>query len=654
MRIEKIIFKNYRGYRDVVLPLIKKGEHDLHIFISEKNSIGKTNLINAINWCLYGDEPHCSVKSQRLPILNLITLNESSEGQEQKIIVEIEAKTDDDKPITFQREATFVVNKKPDYPTLKSVLKIIIQDTDGNTLIIEDKETNEYVERFLPYKIREYFFFDGEKLEKYFDETTGQNLKNNVITISRIETLTTIEDRLDIISHDYRKAIGKLNPNAENTEKQIAEKENERTTIKSKIENKKTQIDIAQRTVDKINKDLQGIPDIHDLQTKREKLVEQGNEKTRLKNDKIKKKEDILLKYAIIIRVWPAIEYTINIIKEKREQNEIPLKIEEATLEKILAEKICVCGRPLDHDAESTLKNLKVEISQMSMIGNELLKMEGPLDAYRESLKNFENEIDDISKEIDSYERDIENIIEDINQIDKNCEGYDKESISNKIKQRRDQEDIIKEESKNIGYLEKKVEDINKDINDLNNQLNNETAKETQFKKLNMKKKFCDDALALLKVVKEKILNETREKIENETKTIFFDLIWKKQTYRDLEIDENYNLKLISMEGYPCLGTAAASERQLVAFAFMLALHKVSGFDAPIFIDTPVGRVSDIQREKFGEALIKSSLKKQLILLFTRAEYSDDIKKVLDGVGSKMIMKLKPNEKEVEINVINE
>ena len=60
----------------------------------------------------------------------------------------------------------------------------------------------------------------------------------------------------------------------------------------------------------------------------------------------------------------------------------------------------------------------------------------------------------------------------------------------------------------------------------------------------------------------------------------------------------------------------------MLALAFTLSLHKISGFDGPIIIDTPVARVSDENRQNFGVALASVSLQKQTILLFTPSEYS--------------------------------
>ncbi|MCK4828024.1 hypothetical protein KA005_70495, partial [bacterium] len=149
------------------------------------------------------------------------------------------------------------------------------------------------------------------------------------------------------------------------------------------------------------------------------------------------------------------------------------------------------------------------------------------------------------------------------------------------------------------------------------------------------------------------MMSRIRVQIERETKELFFALIWKKETYRDVSIDESYSLHLIHSLGYECLGSVSASERQLLALSFVLALHKVSGFDSPIIVDTPVARVSNEQRENLGKVFSQVGSEKQLILLFLPTEYSTEISKMLDHNASSMgNLKLSEDEREVRMEVL--
>ena len=57
MKLEKISIKNYRQYRDVEILFDMDPSHNFTI-IKGNNGTGKTTLLNAFTWCLYGKEIH--------------------------------------------------------------------------------------------------------------------------------------------------------------------------------------------------------------------------------------------------------------------------------------------------------------------------------------------------------------------------------------------------------------------------------------------------------------------------------------------------------------------------------------------------------------------------------------------------------------------
>lgn len=70
MRIKSIEIKNLRQLKDVMIRFDKDNdENDLHVILAE-NGVGKTNILNAITWCLYNKEMHLRDKENALEIVN--------------------------------------------------------------------------------------------------------------------------------------------------------------------------------------------------------------------------------------------------------------------------------------------------------------------------------------------------------------------------------------------------------------------------------------------------------------------------------------------------------------------------------------------------------------------------------------------------------
>ena len=62
MRLESVKIHNYRLYHDFEIEFPRR-EKDVQIIVGD-NGVGKTTFLNAINWCLYGDEPHAFSEEQ--------------------------------------------------------------------------------------------------------------------------------------------------------------------------------------------------------------------------------------------------------------------------------------------------------------------------------------------------------------------------------------------------------------------------------------------------------------------------------------------------------------------------------------------------------------------------------------------------------------
>jgi len=281
--------------------------------------------------------------------------------------------------------------------------------------------------------------------------------------------------------------------------------------------------------------------------------------------------------------------------------------------------------------------------------------MENPLIQLADKIKNFKKDIERITKEIQEYDEELTDIEKKIAKIDKDLSGYDK--IIDKIRkwhqERIKYEKIHDDNQQKLGILQKQKQEIEGEIKSLRERLNDELKKEKKVKKLKKQIDFCTQALNVLERTKEKIMDDVRREIENTTKKLFFEIIWKRDSFANVMIDENYNINLIHKMGYECLGTVSGGEREVLTLAFTMALHNISGFDSPLVIDRPLAMVSGSPREKIIGVLSQISEYKQAILFFTPDDYSPDISSTLDTHSSNRYkLTMSSDEKETIMEVL--
>jgi DNA sulfur modification protein DndD len=648
MRIERLLLKNYRQFRETEFLFEPVPGNDLSVIIG-KNGTGKTNILNAINWCLYGDEPHLSKESQQVPILNLKCIEEFSDANRQAVVVKIWAQTDDKKNIAFAREHTFESLTDEKVPVLhQTSFEVEVQDERGNTDIVLDDKAESYVERFVPKRIREFFFFDGERLDKYFKEATAQNIKHAIFDISQIDLLERIEDRLHAVLSELRKQAGKQNPEIENARSNLEKATEEHKQVTLDIEEKKKQILIAKEKIEEYNDKLKGMPIVEDLSEERERLRKERERKNKFHEEKLKAKHELLFQYSIVLSLWPAIDESLIIVRQKKASGEIPPTIDKALLESIAEERICsICGRPIEGDSLQHVTDLVEGLRLSSLIAQELMGMESSLVSLEDDIDDFEKKIESCTNEVKSYESELEIIEKRLGEIDKELGGYDEEKIRDWHKELKNFEDILERNQKSLYLLQERDERLTKAEETFQKILDDELKKEGRANELAAQLSFTADALKTIQETKESIMLDTKTRIEAQTKNLFSSLLWKKDTFGGVTIGDDYSINLIHKMGYECLGTVSAAERELLALSFTLALHNVSGFSSPVLIDTPVARISDVHRKRFGEVLLSISEDKQIILLFTPSEYSSEISGLFDQKSShRYALKLQAGEKE--------
>jgi DNA sulfur modification protein DndD len=107
-------------------------------------------------------------------------------------------------------------------------------------------------------------------------------------------------------------------------------------------------------------------------------------------------------------------------------------------------------------------------------------------------------------------------------------------------------------------------------------------------------------------------------------------MIWKKNTFVSLAINDAYELSVYNTTHNEMTGSLSATEYMALAYSFTRAIHDASGKNCPLVVDSPLGRVSDDNRANMANELLKVSAQKQIIMLFTPDEYSDEVKALYD------------------------
>lgn len=640
MRIESIEIQNFRQFRNIQLMFTcNKGEKDLHI-IYAKNGVGKTNVLNAITWCLYDSEMHLGNKYTASPILNGQHVQElrSHLGEGGSALGDVSVKiliTSDDstEKIRFQRIGKFNVTQDAIIP-VGTELTVMRYNGEWNT-IGDEEEKLSLVKKNVPEEIHDYIFFDGEHLEDYFKAGQLENVKNGIEELTQAKIIEKAENAFN----NY--LTGVLNPQLANSTVQdiaSAQKVLDLTQAaidasSSTIDALSTQIHNCDNEISKLDNIISGHINVSD-KTERLKIVEHSLDE--LKNNVKEKRADLMIfarEYTQYFAMYPAIKSLFLYIQDQDKHGKLPPRIDKFLLNSI--EKhghCCVCDQPLSDHSFNFIEELKKELEVSSETSALLNKTMVILRQYLANISNYKKERDRLIESYQSLKKQYKDLEEEERQLNTYLMNIpNTEEIAKSILKRKE----LKSERDKIVAKKGVEENHRKDLDNQyviqNKKLKSLLDHNEQLEKINKQAEYCKKCRNILKETRLELLAESRQEMESETFKTFDKLLWKKDAFANVEILEDYTFRLLDNYGSQTLGSCSAAERALLALSFTLALQKVSMHDSLLFIDTPIGRVDDDNRINFINTLCEIAKTKQVILTFTPTEYDEKVSTALQN-----------------------
>ena len=636
MRIEALHIRNMRQMKDLSLRFSEgESDNDLHIILAE-NGAGKTNIVNAITWCLYNKEMHLRDEETALPLLNnqIIEDLRKSGGGNAEVMAELTISTDKSNGrITFKRVGIFNVTSEACI-LLSDKLSISKMGTGGFRLIEDEEETAQIIHKYLPEEINNYIFFDGEQLEHFFSQNQLENVRSGINELTQASYLKKSYEFLDLYIRNV------LNPKIANLgSKEIAEQQ-------KKVDGLADQIELAKNTISELDAQIKTCDDeisrltitirgCENLREKTEELERVEKDLEDLRSKEIVKTQELIKftrEYYSYLGLYPSMKAYRDFIKEKDENGSLPPRIDKEILSKILSSRHCsICdSENLNDHSLQYVKELEKTLAVASATSAELNRSLGSLNSLVTIIQGYKSKKEKLVGELFEIRNDIKNKDERYQQLQKYLRSVpNNEEITNALNQK---DQFNSEKVRLIG--KKAVENNNKanlerSHQEENKKLQTLISKQKELEEIERQKEFCEECSKIMKSCKEEILDECRNKIQDRTFEIFDRLIWKKEAFSKVEILDNYTFKLLDAYGTQALGSCSAAETALLALSFTLALQEVSKHDSLLFIDTPIGRIGVENRTNFMETLLEISKNKQVILTFTPTEYDSNVQRIL-------------------------
>lgn len=648
MKLQSVKIVNFRPYRDSHLDLTDR-DGSIHVIEGDQGG-GKTSLHTAIQWGLYGGDGPGTNYSEHW--------NErAKQEQQEEMSVEIKFKEGERSYTLIRKIDRFNHTQSRAYEETKLI---------GNTNTYSDEEAQNQIEEILPEQLKEFFFLDGERIQRLIEEDAGQQVKREIETVLKHRTIINAQDDLEDLLEDrliprrnkieeeaserdeivqeiskYRDQIKELNEKNEEDRDKIQKKNSILEETREELE------DLNEEKIEEINY-LED--DIQDLQKDKVRILSELNESW---------KE---LRYAILFDDVADLKQEL-----KRQIKEYDKQLSEIERNQIIYELTeearegdCpICGNEdieylKQHDHEDHDDDLKEQITEKIV---ELREMRDRLDSVEvpdDAPGDKQVRLEEITSEIEDKKKQRDKLLEELGGVPDESE---KDTLERNITQL---ETDISNLRDDIGDREKEIQKKNQEIKKLENK-REERSSNKDLEEVNDKIEAAKTAIEKLKTIREKHVREKRMKIQDEMNEVFNQVAQSEfmtERYQGLDFrgspdeDDSYVLQLVEVDGETkdmINHQPSAGESQLTALSFIFGLNKYARYSSTIVFDTVAGRLDLTNSEAQGEFF--ASLNEPLLLLVTDSELRDLGDSVQEEIGAHY--KIKPDGKDSKLTKVN-
>ena len=646
MKFRRASFTNFRLLRDLEIEFSVQPERPLTVIRAE-NETGKTTILNALQWILFGEDglPTGGAGYRIIPIDWDISTSKATD-----IVAELEFEhtferrdgkggwSESTNIYLARRSATEILEGPATWRRFDDSFKLFRKDHSGYT---PEQGEELVIRQIMGSNLKDLFFTDSDRALSFITSEVPLGEKRKMVqrAIRDMLGFELLENSRYHISRALTQVRGQVKQFTGNQE--ISEIEERIRQFESKeLENEKRLSEIGEglTRVD---------DDIRIIEQKLERALEKGNKEELIKQKQTKegelsknrtRLEKVKKDHSDLFRVEPLGQFLLKdhlskaaiILDDLKAKGRIP-----RTAIPVLRERLdmgeCICGESLEPGTirYQYIENLIVQQEAASAVDDrltelryvatqKLAQLNEPDNSWIAQVKSLMETRDDLERHIETLESEVKDIEAKIEQLPETDVGFLKEQRKERLTLR---ESLVLEQNRRQGERDK----FARDKKSASDQLNTLLSQQKKYQKVKCRLDATNDILDVI-VSSYKMIEENEiPRVSSAMNEYFLGMIQADPEHsliRRANVTDAYDIAVYGPEDRRLdtdIDLNGASRRALT-LAFILALTEVSGVKAPNVIDTPLGMMSGIVKQSVLRTAINHA--GQLILFLTRDEIS--------------------------------
>lgn len=568
------------------------------------NMFGKTSILNAIRWALYGKA--LDRFGEPMPLTKLIN-QDASEAGNWTMSVGLKFEEDGDR-----FELVRAVQAKD--PTIKprgdsDFEEKLFMQRGGRHLNADEIQTE--LNRMMPEQISRFFLFDGELLNDYevllsSPDKQAQEIKDSIEHILGVPAITNVIEDLKISLKDASKrqnVLAKRDQDAKVYANLAADLEAAIDRLTADVGELTGQLEEGRKHQKELDDELTKTAGVEaEAETLRDINVRLAN----LADEQATKEKERAARLTGAWRdlVQPKVRARLAALRAESEKHLAALRELEgvsreiATLDALLTGGVCpTCGQSKTTVNEAEVQRRRADLAERA---KQLRFDEAGFARAAESIRKLEQVrsgnvvllIGELEDRLQRLQVDRVGLEMRRDEINERLKGHDQGTIS---RNRRDFVDITKE----IGAIELSIASRARELAAKELEAKNARAQISRYggpelERLNREVRVYDELISLFRATLDRMRDDLKVAVERDATEIFLRLTTDK-TLRGLRINDRYGLSIIDQTGTEVPVRSAGAE-QVVALSLIGALNRNAVRRGPVVMDTPFGRLDPKHR----------------------------------------------------------
>jgi len=629
MKFTKLVIENYKSFQFATEIPFPVGADGKSIFlIGGMNGAGKTSIMEAVSFCLYGTKPEAIYKN-----INRKELARGNTSVSFELVVEL----DDGSELIVKRSWSGGVVNDAKAKDLEERL-VVVQD--GKRVSVQNKQMwQDFIRATIPPGITQFFFFDGEKIQEIAaDDHSELRLKKSLEAALGIQYITKLSEDVLYIKAEERKGFVQI------SDEDLEFKESELKREKSKVSRTIQELNEVKAELDAFKNQHQEAkqrfqvtfntePETRDSIREAEKARIQASNRLGQVENELKTLCEGVLPFAIAGRLFGDIRKQIEAERETVQYEAI--RDNAASLARKIV-RVVEDPEPIYREKLSAEKMAELEqrifrLLQQGDSVNDSIKILNlsDRDAARvlQKMETLENSdvfliqpLLEEKQELAVQVRQLEAALQPGIASDSEKELFDQlqaemESCLTQIGRKTEQLRLLEDE---ILALEKRIRDVELDVEKLYEK--HHVSKE--------KADFIEECDAIANLLNQYTVRLRKNKVhllQEKTFEMYRMLSSKTGLIKDILIDDkSYEIKMIDRNGHEIRKSSlAAGEKEVFALSLLWGLAQTSQLQLPILIDTPLSRLDSTHRDNIINHYFPNA-GQQVIILSTDTEIDKD------------------------------